>query len=238
MRSSRVVIVMTGLAMLLTPLAAHAYSHVIWIEYNQSTNPANGIWSIPTDPDRPSMLGPWDAWADEEKTQPLNNLYCIEPSVYESTGQFHSYAYDPYYVANWDPPLGGTNAGLRWATYILEQVDPGMNSNDGLTRAALQLAVWEALYDYDIAGNAFADASFDSGGFQISSISAHYNNQIRATAEGYLNMYQGQSTNATVYHDGQDLIRLGVPEPGTLLLLGVGLAIGSAVTVRRRQRRA
>jgi len=81
--------------------------------------------------------------------------------------------------------------------------------------AALQVAIWEALYDStnDLAG----------GAFQLVTTGT-----IATQAQAYLTaLYASDYTGSTAVlldtRDGQDQITK-VPEPGTLLLLGTGIA--------------
>lgn len=221
--------------LLLAPATASALS--VWIEYDYGYNPVSGNWMVPGYASRPSMLGPWKSWADAGKTTPIGNLYCIEANVYEPAGPFHEHIYTPYSTGTWVPPQGGTNAGLQWAAHILRNVDPNRNEASALKRAALQLAIWEALYDY----TADYSWSFTGGSFRINSMAvpggfAWTTAQIQTEAASYLNTYKGQCNYGTVLHDGQDLLRVDVPEPGSLALIGLVLALGSGLAFRSRRK--
>ena len=124
--------------------------------------------------------------------------------------------------------IQGTAAGNRRAAWILSNHS---SSTDGsIKRAALQLAIWEAIYDNG------ATLDLTKGNFKVGSLaggsSADYS-AIRTYAATY---YGGSSEDGLgVYaYDQQNLLR-GVPEPGTVILLGLALA-GSGIVLLRRRR--
>lgn len=97
--------------------------------------------------------------------------------------------------------------------------------------AALQVAIWEAMYD--------TTAGLGSGAFYLTGGSL--NSAVRTQAETYLSMLYGEngSYNTSVARvldvrgaNGQDQIVSSVSEPSTLLLLGVAF-----LAVARRARK-
>jgi hypothetical protein len=241
MRALKVALAVLIVVLLVAPTIASA-TYSVYIAYNYTMNSASGYWKVGAEANRGSMLGPWDSWSNSSKDPAtFRNLYCVEPNVYESTGAPHTFNYDPKSTGTWNPPNGGTNAGLQWAAYLVASIDPYQNSGNQLTRAALQMAVWEALYDYTAGYGGTSNATrFSTGEYRVNSntgVGAYTASDVKSKAAYYLNNFQGQCNYGTVLHDGQDLLKVDVPEPGSLMLLG-GVLLGAASLAWRRRRRS
>ena len=109
-----------------------------------------------------------------------------------------------------------TNAGARVAWLFNTFAESVHASGSGIAAAALQVAIWEALYDGssgDLAG----------GNFRLNTTGT-----VRTQAGTFLSALQGSNystANATWLNTsyGQDQITHGVPETVSMLMLGMGL---------------
>jgi hypothetical protein len=144
--------------------------------------------------------------------------------------------YDPQYVniGTTDQISGpeiSTNGGAKAAWLALTNAAAVHAAGVGLHAAALQVAIWEALYDpsADLAG----------GSFRLSSST---NTAIRDQANVYLGeLYSGQQpylTSEAVWlstkiGQGQMIAVVPVPEPATLMLLMLGTAFVAGGCRRR-----
>lgn len=124
---------------------------------------------------------------------------------------------------------GVTNGGAK-AAWLFNEFAAGIHTMSNTTlaainAAALQIAIWEAMYD--------TSANLTSGGFTATAS----NTQITTQASTYLNaLYAAQpwQSVATILSTavGQDQIVSRVSEPSTLMMMGVAFFVISALARR------
>ena len=128
---------------------------------------------------------------------------------------------------------GGADAGKRIAWLVNSFGSVAHTDVTGVAAAALQVAIWETLYD--------GVANLAGGSFRLLTTGA-----VNSTASSYLAQLYSKPLvgGGTTYYtseaiwldttNGQDQVR-SVPEPGSILLVGVGAA---TALMRRRNRSA
>ncbi len=151
---------------------------------------------------------------------------------YGKTIDTYSYCIDPEQVFYWDTPfevdLKSSNPDYMAAAWLVYNFDPfdGVNklAGDNIdVIAALQIAVWESVlpgrFSYNYGNN---DAVDDL-----------YTSMMGALSKAEYSGIQGQYAAAVSGTMQDQLVAAPVPEPATMLLMGIGL-LGLGVVGRKR----
>ncbi len=153
------------------------------------------------------------------------------------TESFYSYCIDLFHYAQntqtvtigSSVDLGGapyTSNGVAQASWLFNTYSGAVHAAaSGIQAAALQVAIWEVLYD--------SSHSLTTGNVIVSSTAAILNQ-----ANTYLTAlagasYEGSTSTVLFTNAGQNQVTNPVPEPSTVLLLGVGLIF--AATLGRKK---
>ncbi len=253
--------IISFMALLILPAACQAYS-IVWMdpELHYTYNPLVGTFDTAYgNPIKNTSFGAWQGYA-HPGYNPYNpsqsgpywaDFYCLDinKGMWGYGQDWRVYRTDE--VPSSVLGLGVTSQGLGWAANLYNHIAPGLfnqhTEQDQLRRAALAIAIYEAIYD---GGNGYSDWDLRAGNFQVVDLSniGYYHNAynnflpfantdqfLTAYVEPYLLNYQAQGT-ATYWDDGQDLLGpREIPEPASVLLIGLGLAaVGVSARWRRR----
>lgn len=167
----------------------------------------------------------------------------------DSTSNFLAYCYDLLQTLhNGTYTVGSVNANtlnfLGAVDYVLNgnsntwaDINAWLHPSNGNIGAAIQVGIWKSLYETTGTWNLTTGDIHFSG---LDAATAAEYALFRAAAEnGSVNDLSSANAMALVSQDNQDVItgrrpRQQVPEPGSLLLLGLGAALAGWTARRKR----
>ncbi len=154
--------------------------------------------------------------------------YCVDATQYLRDPQYVTVRSTDSFTA------GSANAGAKVSWLFNSFASTIRTSGTNIQAAALQLAIWEALYDtsQNLSGGSFRTNASGAILTQTQSyLTALYSSAYLGSRATWLDV---DGANSNPAYRGQDQITHSVPEPSTLMMMG----LASLALFRRRRKRA
>jgi PEP-CTERM motif len=152
--------------------------------------------------------------------------YCVDATQYLRDPQYVTVRTTDSFTA------GSANSGAKVSWLFNSYASTIHKSGTNTQAAALQLAIWEALYDssQDLGAGAFRATANGAIFTQAQTyLTALYSSNYLGSRATFLDV---DGSNPNPARRGQDQITYGVPEPSTLMMMG----LASLGLIRRRRK--